>query len=82
MNQIYKNNLPVSERVTEIIKQKGLKQIYIAQQMGISCQDLSYMLNGRKLIKAYDIPKLARALGVDPNTLFSFDTKKGDKNAE
>ena len=71
MNQIYKNNLPVSERVTEIIKQKGLKQIYIAQQMGISCQDLSYMLNGRKLIKAYDIPKLARALGVDPNTLFS-----------
>lgn len=71
MNQIYKNNLPVSERVTEIIKQKGLKQTYIAQQMGISCQDLSYMLNGRKLIKAYDIPKLARALGVDPNTLFS-----------
>ena len=59
-----------------IINQKGLKQSAIARKLGISDQKFSDMLNGRRIIKACDIPSLAAVLGVDPNALFDYRARE------
>lgn len=68
-------NEPISSGVRVIIAMKGLKNIYVAEKAGFTAQKLSDMLNGRKLIKACDIPKLARALGVKENEIYEAGKK-------
>lgn len=68
-------NEPISSGVRVIIAMKGLKNIYVAEKAGFTAQELSDMLNGRKLIKACDIPKLARALGVKENEIYEAGKK-------
>lgn len=63
-------NKPLVIGLKVIIAQKGLKQIYIAEQAGYTAQEFNDMLNGRKLIKACDIPKIAKALGVTADTIY------------
>lgn len=63
-------NLPVSETVSELIGEKGLKQAAIAKKIGVTQQQFNDMLNGRRVIKVSDIPLLAQALEVTPNQLF------------
>ena len=70
-------NAPIDCRVNEIIKDNGVKQLFIAEQAGYTAQELSDMLNGRRLIKACDIPKIAHALGVDTNCLFGIEKGEG-----
>lgn len=52
-------NEPLSNRLKIIIAQKGLKNLYVAESAGYTPQELSDMLNGRRLIKACDIPRIA-----------------------
>lgn len=66
-------NQPVSGGLLTIISQKGLKQVYVAEKVGCTPQELCDMLNGRRLIKACDIPKLANALDVQVYDLFETD---------
>ena len=68
-------NSPFDIGLTELIKSKGLKQVYIAEKAGYSKQELSDMLNGRKLIKACDIMKLSMALGVTSNDIYAAGKK-------
>lgn len=70
-------NAPLSKGMQAIIAEKGFKNLYIAQKAGFTSQELSDMLNGRRLIKACDIPKLADALGVDANYLFGIEKGEG-----
>lgn len=63
-------NLPVSETVSELICEKGLKQSAVAKKIGLTQQQFNDMLNGRRIIKVSDIPALADALDVTPNQLF------------
>lgn len=70
-------NEPVATGTRRIIAQKGLKNIYVAERAGFTPQELSDMLNGRRLIKACDIPKLANALGVDAGDIYEAG-KKGE----
>ncbi|MDO4470949.1 MAG: helix-turn-helix transcriptional regulator [Bacillota bacterium] len=70
-------NTPLSKGIQEIITQKGLKNLYVAQKAGFTSQEFSDMLNGRRLIKACDIPKLALALGVEINEIYATG-KKGE----
>lgn len=63
-------NQPVATAVCNIIEERGLKQIYIAQKAGYSKQALNDMLNGRRLIRPQDIVTLAKALEVEPAQLF------------
>lgn len=64
-------NSPFDAGVAKIINEKGLKQIYVAKKAGYTAQELSDMLNGRKLIKACDIPKLAFALGTKSDDIYT-----------
>ena len=66
-------NEPLSNELKQIISRKGLKNLYVAENAGYTAQELSDMLNGRRLIKACDIPKIAKALGVEINYLFGIE---------
>lgn len=66
-------NEPLSNELKQIIARKGLKNLYVAENAGYTVQELSDMLNGRRLIKACDIPKIAKALGVEINYLFGIE---------
>ena len=68
-------NEPFVKGLKLIIKEKGLKNVYVAEKSGFTAQELSDMLNGRKLIKECDIPKLARALGVKENEIYEAGKK-------
>lgn len=55
-----------------VISQKGLKQKYVANQMGIPERKLSDMLNERKKIELEDIGLLCKVLETTPNELFGY----------
>lgn len=58
-----------------IIREKGLKQTFIAKNAGYTPQMLNDMLMGRKIIKISDVVRIYPFLGVDANELFGI--KKG-----
>ena len=68
---IKKANHPFDIGMMKIITAKGLKHRCVAEKAGYTVQELSDMLNGRRLIKACDIPKLAGVLGVSPIDVYA-----------
>lgn len=68
-------NSPLSNGIKVIIARKGLKNIYVAERAGFTPQELSDMLNGRRLIKACDVPKLAFAMEVKEGEIYSAGQK-------
>ena len=76
---IKSDNCPVAETVAALIKEEGFKQYVIAKRAGYSIQMLSDMLHGRRLIKAHDVPRLARALNVTPNDLYRHEARQPDQ---
>lgn len=63
-------NLPVSENVSRLIQERGLKHGAVAEWAGFTKQQFSDMLNGRKIIKPCDVVAIAGALGVSEGKLF------------
>ena len=68
--QIADYNAPAAENISRLIEKKGLKQVYVAEKAGYKAQELNDMLNGRRLIKVCDIPKIALALDVEINDIY------------
>lgn len=64
----------VQGNLIRIIEEKGLVKKGVAKRAGITSQNLSDILNGRKVIRADMIPALAKAVGVAIPELFD-DTK-------
>lgn len=64
-------NEPVAKGLKVIITQKGLKNLHVAERAGFTPQELSDMFNGRRVIKACDIPKLAHVLGVKTDDIYA-----------
>ncbi len=67
---IAESNEPVASGLKLIIAQKGLRNGFVAEKSGFAPQELSDMLNGRRLIKACDIPRLARVLDVEAGDIY------------
>lgn len=63
-------NACAPENLEKLIREKGTKKYMLAHIAGFSTQQLSDMLNGRKLIKPCDIIALANALGCSVDKLF------------
>ena len=61
----------VINNIKQKIADSGLKQKVVASRAGYSERNFSNMLNGRKVIRAIDIPKIALALNASPNDLFA-----------
>lgn len=60
----------IASEIKHAMVEKGLYQKSVAERAGFSAQQFSDMLNGRKIIKAEYIPRIASALGVSANHLF------------
>lgn len=73
---IKKMNYPFDLGLLRIIKEKGLKQVYVAEKAGFKAQELNDMLNGRRLIKLCDIPQLAKVLGVTSDDIYTAGIKE------
>lgn len=64
-------NAVAPENISRIIEQKGLKQMFVARKAGLTSQQMTDMLNGRRLIKVSDLLKLSDVLGVGVDDLCS-----------
>ena len=69
--EIADHNKPVAENILRIIREKGLKQTFVAKNAGYTPQMLNDMLTGRKIIKVNDAICLAWKL-----TAFLKESKK------
>lgn len=66
-------NKPVAENIMRIIREKGLKQTFVAKNAGCTPQMLNDMLTGRRIIKVSDVVRICPILGVDANYLFGIE---------
>lgn len=66
----------VEENIRRIIMSKGLKQKVVAVRAGLTPQQFSDMLNGRRNIYDEDILHISMALEVSPNELFGFENER------
>ena len=65
----------VQGNLKKIIQEKGLVKKGVAKRAGISAQNLSDILMGRKVIRADMVPTLAAAVDVQIPELFKRDEK-------
>lgn len=68
---IAESNAPIPENVSRIIQRKGLFKRCVAKSAGLTAQQFTDMLNGRKIIKPCDLLAIADAIGVSINDLFA-----------
>lgn len=68
-------NFPFDEGIMRLIRKKGLKQKYVADEAGYTAQEFSDMMNGRKIIKLCDIPRIATVLGVNADDIYEVGKK-------
>lgn len=68
-------NEPFASGFKAVIAKKGLKKMYIAEKAGYTKQELSDMLNGRRLIKACDIHKLTETINTDIGDIYEAGKK-------
>lgn len=68
-------NSNIIENINNEISSKGLKKSFVAQKAGMTFQQFSDTLNGRRTLKTDEVPRIAEALGVTPNDLFGFISK-------
>ena len=66
-------------RIKEIREQKGLNQEQLSEIIGIESRHLSRIETGKSFTTLENIEKIAKALNVNINTLFTFQHKQ-DKN--
>lgn len=64
------NPITVIERV---IFEKGLKKQAVAQQIGMTPQQFSDLLSGRRMLKSGDIMPICEALDISPNELYGYE---------
>ena len=64
-NEIIINN------IRTIIREKGYLQKSVANRAGYSKQTFNNMLNGRRAIRADEIPRIASALGCESSDLYN-----------
>lgn len=60
----------VADNIKTIISNKGLKHSWVAQQMDLSKDQLSFIFQGRKRITCELIMRFCEVLKVEPNDLF------------
>lgn len=66
------NSSEVIMNIKRLITEKGYKQGFIANKIGLSEREFSDIMCERKLLRVEHICPLAKALDVDCNELFQF----------
>lgn len=60
----------IIDTIKKLINDKGLKHKYVAEQMGLTPQEFSNMLCGRKEFKTEHVVPICKALNITANDLF------------
>lgn len=60
----------VIDRIRQIMVAKGIKQKFVAEQIGFTEQEFSNMMNGRRVLRIDDVKPICDVLGVLPNDIF------------
>ena len=66
-----KNQQKTIDTIRRLIRTKGLKQTFVAEQAGLTDQQLTDILNNRRLLRVEHLEPLARVLGVTIEALIS-----------
>ena len=66
-----KNQQKTIDNIRRLIRAKGLKQTFVAEQAGLTDQQLTDILNNRRLLRVEHLEPLARTLGLTIETLIS-----------
>lgn len=66
-----KNEQKTIDNIRHLIRAKGLKQTFVAEQAGMTDQQLTDILGNRRLLRVEHLEPLAQALGVTIETLIS-----------
>ena len=66
-----KNQQKTIDNIRRLIRTKGLKQTFVAEQAGLTDQQLTDILNNRRLLRVEHLEPLARVLGVTIEALIS-----------
>ena len=66
-----KNQQQTIDNIRRLIRTKGLKQTFVAEQAGLTDQQLTDILNNRRLLRVEHLEPLARVLGVTIEALIS-----------
>ena len=69
-------NYPFSNGLKKILLEKGIKNVFLAEKAGLSQQELSDILNGRRLVKAYEIFIISEILGEKVDDIFKMGKKQ------
>lgn len=69
-------NYPFSNGLKKILLEKGIKNVFLAEKAGLSQQELSDVLNGRRLVKAYEIFIISEILGEKVDDIFKMGKKQ------
>jgi len=64
------DNWPIAKNIAKIMREDELSEKEVAKRAGYSEQEFRDVLDGNRIITAFDIAKLYTALGVDANALF------------
>lgn len=62
-------NLVLANNILEVLKKQGRKQVELAENIGVSKQTMSKMLNGGRIINAIELHKISDYLGVPMEAL-------------
>lgn len=71
---IEEKNYTIPKAITRIINERGMKQKAVAERSGMTEQQFTAIIKGRKLLNPVDIVAISKALDVQPNDLFSEST--------
>lgn len=69
----------VVDNVKDLIRTKGLKQKFVAEKMGLSPQEFSNILTGRKKFETEHVVPICNALNITANDLFGIKTDDNQK---
>ena len=69
----------IISNIRRMLDEKGIRQTKVAEKLGVSKYAFNNMLFGRRIIRAEDIPGIAKALGCTCNDIFR--VSKDDEKA-
>ena len=75
----YESNKRIADNIKAIIRDLCISQSVLSQKAGYSKQQLNNMLQGRKLIRVDDIPRIAEALSLTPNDLYNYQNSQNGR---
>ena len=69
--------MKIGEAIAESIREKGMKQNFVAEKAGISAQQLSDVCKGRRRIEALECFKVCDAIGINMSELYQKICREG-----